>query len=172
MVALNTPLSVRLSEEDALFLAGLELEGAITASDKVRGLIRQARRRAETPAGWDAALAAAHDIAAPALKALRAAELASDRHSTVALALTTAVEEMLAVLLAAPAELAGASPEALARHEARLVDCAARLTEQMLRWGVTPSAPAYDPTIVSRRVAALGELTRLITATADRPTNA
>ena len=100
MVALNTPLSVRLSEEDALFLAGLELEGAITASDKVRGLIRQARRRAETPAGWDAALAAAHDIAAPALKALRAAELASDRHSTVALALTSAVEEMLAVLLA------------------------------------------------------------------------
>lgn len=172
MVALNTPLSVRLSEEDALFLAGLELEGAVTASDKVRGLIRQARQRAQTPATWEAALAAAHDIGAPALKALRAAELASDRHSTVALALTTAVEELLAVLLAAPAELAGGDPERLARHEARLVDAAARLTEQMLRWGVTASAPAYDPTIVFRRVAALGELTRLITAAADRPASA
>ncbi|WP_232793102.1 hypothetical protein [Caulobacter hibisci] len=161
-----------MSEEDALFLAGLELEGAVTSSDKVRGLIRQARQRAQAPATWDAALAAAHDIAAPALKALRAAELASDRHSTVALALTTAVEEMLAVLLAAPAELAGGDPERLARHEARLVDAAARLTEQMLRWGVTTNAPAYDPTIVSRRVAALGELTRLITAAADRPTAA
>ncbi|PXA89904.1 hypothetical protein DMC18_15770, partial [Caulobacter sp. D5] len=69
-------------------------------------------------------------------------------------------------------ELAGGDPERLARHEARLVDAAARLTEQMLRWGVTPSAPAYDPTIVSRRVAALGELTRLITAAADRPASA
>ncbi len=41
MASLTTPLSVRLSEDDTSFLSKLEIDGAVTASDKIRGLIRQ-----------------------------------------------------------------------------------------------------------------------------------
>jgi hypothetical protein len=164
MVALNTPLSVRLSEEDSAFLAQLELEGAVTSSDKVRGLIRLARQRQQRPDSFAGALAASHEALGPALRTVREAEQATDRRSGVVVGLLTGVEEFLALALTTPAEMAGADPERMLRHEARLVDCAARMTEQMLRWAVTPSAPAYDPGVVARRLAALNDLMTLITA--------
>jgi len=171
MVALNTPLSVRLSEDDSAFLAQLELEGAVTSSDKVRGLIRLARQRGERPANFAGALAASHEALGPALRSVREAEQASDRRSGVVIGLLTAVEEFLAFSLSTPAEMAAADEGAMLRHEARLVDCAARMTEQMLRWAVTPSAPAYDPGVVARRLAALNDLMTLI-APAPPPTTA
>ena len=167
MVALNTPLSVRLSEEDSIFLAQLELEGAVTSSDKVRGLIRLARQRNERPDSFAGALAASHDALGPALRAVREAEQASDRRSSVSVGLLTAVEEFLALSLSTPAEMAGADADRMARHEARLVDCAGRMTEQMLRWAVTPAAPAYDPGVVARRLAALKDLMTLVTSAAE-----
>lgn len=169
MVALNTPLSVRLSEDDSAFLAQLELEGAVTSSDKVRGLIRQARQRTERPDSFAGALAASHEALGPALRSVREAEQASERRSGVVIGLLTAVEEFLALSLSTPAEMAAADEAAMSRHEARLVDCAARMTEQMLRWAVTPSAPAYDPGVVARRLAALNDLMTLITSAVSPP---
>lgn len=166
MVALNTPLSVRLSEEDSTFLAQLELEGAVTSSDKVRGLIRLARQRNERPDSFAGALAASHEALGPALRTVREAEQAADLRSGVVVGLLTAVEEFLALGLSTPAEVAGADADRMVRLEARLVDCAARMTEQMLRWAVTPSAPAYDPGVVTRRLAALNDLMTLITSAA------
>jgi len=166
MVALNTPLSVRLSEEDSAFLAQLELEGAVTSSDKVRGLIRLARQRQQRPGTFAGALAASHEALAPALRTVREAEQATDQRSGVVVGLLTCVEEFLALSLATSAEMTGADPERMQRHEARLVDCAARMTEQMLRWAVTPSAPAYDPGVVARRTRALNDLMTLITSVA------
>lgn len=171
MVALNTPLSVRLSEDDFAFLAQLELEGAVTSSDKVRGLIRLARLRHQRPETFAGALTASHEALAPALRAVREAEQARDRRSGVVINLLTAVEEFLALSLSTPAEMAAADEATMTRHEARLVDCAARMTEQMLRWAVTPSAPAYDPGVVARRLAALNDLMTLITS-AVPPTTA
>lgn len=162
MASLSTPLSVRLSDHDTSFLAELEIEGAVTASDKIRGLIRQARQRAEPIDSFPVALAVSHDHLGAAIRSLRVVEQELDHHSEVAVALMTAVEEFLALALAAPR--AGASIEDLARHEARLVDCAARMAEQLLRWAVTPSAPGYDPTVVWTRMSRLSDLMQLVSA--------
>lgn len=164
MASLTTPLSVRLSEEDSSFLAKLEIEGAITASDKVRGLIRQARQGAEPIESFPAALAVSHDHLANAIRAMRVAEQAQDLHSDVAVGLMTTVEEFLALALMPPRSDSLTASEDLVRHEARLVDCAARMTEQLLRWAVTPTAPAYDPAVVARRIAGLSDLMRLVSA--------
>ena len=161
-MGLSKLLSVRLSDEDAVFLAGLRVDGAVTASDKVRALISQARVRAETPATLPGALAISHDILAEPLRLLREAEARADVHSDVVAGLYVALEEMLAVSMAAPTELADADLAALQRFEAKLVERAARLTEQLLRWAVTPSAPAYNSKVVSDRVAAITELMHLI----------
>lgn len=162
MASLNVPLSVRLSEEDTSFLAELTIDGAITASDKIRGLIRQARNRAEPIESFPAALSQSHDYLAVAVRAVRVIEQDTDRHSEVVVSLMTAVEEFLALALTSPTM--DASVDGLIRYEARLVDCAARMTEQLLRWAVTPTAPAYDPTVVTRRLAGLTDLMQLISA--------
>lgn len=164
MASLTTPLSVRLSEEDTAFLAGLEIEGAVTASDKIRGLIRQARQRSVAPASYAAALAVSHDQLASAVRAVRTIEQDEGCHSDVVVGLLTTAEELLAQALAAPRPQE-AVMEDLVQHEARLVDCAARMTEQLLRWAVTPTAPAYDAHVVARRMAGLGDLMKIVSAT-------
>jgi hypothetical protein len=163
MASLTTPLSVRLSEDDTSFLTELEIDGAITASDKIRGLIRQARHRSEPVASFAAALTLSHEHLAVATRTLRVIEQEANCHSDVTVGLMTSAEEFLALALAAPR--AGATPEDLARHEARLVDCAARMTEQLLRWAVTPTAPAYDPSVVTRRLASLTDIMKFVSAT-------
>ena len=164
MASLNTPLSVRLSGEDTSFLTKLEIDGAVTASDKIRGLIRQARQRAEPIESFPAALALSHDHLAAAVRAVRIIEQDLGRHSDVAAGLMSSAEEFLALALAAPRPGAAAELDDLLRHEARLVDCATRIVEQLLRWAVTPTAPAYDPSVVSRRLVGLAELMRLVSA--------
>lgn len=163
MASLSTPLSVRLSEEDTAFLASLEIDGAVTASDKIRGLIRQARQRADSPDSFPAALAVSHEHMAAAVRATRVFEDSVDRHSDVVVGLMTSAEELLALALAAPRP-DQAAVEDMMRHEARLVDCAARMMEQLLRWAVTPTAPAYDDHVVSRRLAVMADLMRLVSA--------
>ena len=163
MASLTTPLSVRLSEEDTSFLAALEIDGAVTASDKIRGLIRQARQRAEPVESFPAALSISHDHFAAAIRSLRVVEQDLGQHSEVDVGLMTAAEELLALALAAPRP-GVATREDLVRHEARLVDCAARMAEQLVRWALTPRAPGYDPHVVSRRLAGLSELMRLVPA--------
>lgn len=162
MASLTTPLSVRLSEDDTSFLTELEIDGAITASDKIRGLIRQARHRAGPVDSFPAALALSHEHLAAAVRAVRVIEQDLDCHSDVAVGLMTTAEEFLALALAVPRT--GASLDELTRHEARLVDCAARMTEQLLRWAVTPRAPAYDPGVITRRLSGLFDLMQLVSA--------
>lgn len=164
MASLNTPLSVRLSDEDTSFLANLEVDGAVTASDKIRGLIRQARQRAEPVDSFPAALVISHEQLAAAVRAVRIIEQDLDCHSDVAVGLMTVAEEFLALALTAPRPGSAGAADDLVRHEARLVDCGARMTEQLLRWAVTPTAPAYDPAVISRRLADLADLMRLVSA--------
>lgn len=161
MVGLNKPLSVRLADDDAVFLATLRIDDAITASDKVRALIRQARQRAETPEGYSGALGVSRDLLTRPAHAVREAEDRAGVHSGVVRTLLSEAEELLAVGLAAPAEVRSAEPRDLARYESRLVERAARIAEQLLRWSVTPTAPAYDPAVVSQRMAALADLIAL-----------
>jgi len=164
MASLTTPLSVRLSEDDSSFLAKLEFEGAITASDKIRGLIRQARQGAEPIESFPAALAVSHDHLVASIRAMRVVEQEQDLHSDVAIGLMTAIEEFLAIALMPPRSASPTASDDLVRHEARLVDCAARMTEQLLRWALTPTAPAYDPVVVARRIAGMSDLMRLVSA--------
>ena len=78
--------------------------------------------------------------------------------------LLTVAEEFLALALTAPRPDAVRVADDLVRHEARLVDCAARMTEQLLRWAVTPAAPGYDSAVISRRLAEMADLMRLVSA--------
>ena len=158
--------------EDVAFLARLEIDGTVTASDKIRALIRQARGRADGAGSFGQALAISHDELAPALHGLRLLEQEAGIHSEVAVGLMSIAEEHLALALAAPRPGESRPAEALITHEARLVDCAARMAGLLLRWGVTKSAPAYDKAVVTRHLHALMDLINLISAAHAAPAGA
>lgn len=172
MALLSTPLSVRLAGEDVAFLARLEIDGAVTASDKIRALIRQARERAEDAGSFEQALTISHDQLAPAMRGLRMLEQEGGVHSEVAVGLLTMAEEYLALALTAPRPGETNPVGALVAHEARLVDCATRMTGLLLRWGVTPTAPAYDQAVVTRHLQSLIDLMNLISAADAAPAEA
>lgn len=162
MASLTTPLSVRLSDKDTAFLAQFQVDGAVTASDKIRSLIRQARQRYEVPESFSDALAISHVQLSNSLHGIRVLEQSIGEHSDVAAGLMLTAEEFLALALSAPGTAGDDVQRSLIQYEARLVDCAARLTEQLLRWAVTPNAPAYDSKVVARRVAQLSDIMQLI----------
>ncbi|MEQ9332983.1 hypothetical protein [Thalassobaculum sp.] len=169
MASLNSPLSVRLSEQDTNFLAEIEIEGAVTASDKIRGLIRLAREHGGRPETFADALAISQERIGDTIRTLRVIEQETGEHSAVTVGLLGVAEELLALAMLAPEPGTGDTPAELVRYEAQLVGCAARMVEQLLRWGVTPTAPAYNPTVVRRHVADLVDLMRLISdASASR----
>src|SRR5690606_7020423 len=97
-------------------------------------------------------------------RAVRIIEQDLDRHSDVAVGLMTAAEEFLALALTAPRPGSSGAADDLVRHDARLVDCAARMTEQLLRQAVMPKAPAYDRAVIPRRLAELRDLMKLVSA--------
>ena len=45
----SVPFSVRLTSEDAEYVAALQIPGAVTSSDKIRHIISDARKRREAP---------------------------------------------------------------------------------------------------------------------------
>ena len=47
MSSKTVPLSVRISHDDAEYIAGLKIDDALTPSDKVRAIIRDARKARE-----------------------------------------------------------------------------------------------------------------------------
>ena len=64
------PLSVRISENDAAFLAGLDLPEATTPSDKIRALIWEARQRHQGGQVYGEAIQFQEDLLAPFLRQL------------------------------------------------------------------------------------------------------
>ena len=61
-VANRIPISVRISQEDADFIANLQVEGANTPSEKIRELLKQARQSYTQPQDYGTALAQAEQF--------------------------------------------------------------------------------------------------------------
>ena len=70
MVAKSVPLSVRLSREDAEFIAGLKAGDAVTMSEKVRALVSEARLKALRGDTFEGVVEQTEDTLAPLKQAL------------------------------------------------------------------------------------------------------
>ncbi|HYD41905.1 MAG TPA: hypothetical protein VEB43_13840 [Anaeromyxobacter sp.] len=156
MASKNIQLSTRITEEDAAFLARLQVEDAHTPSDKVRALIAEARRRHEARRDYRSALERAHELLGSVLADLRTAEHAAGLHSELVRAVADWLPDTIAFLLSETAPAGGGRGkdpgEALRATERGLADRTFRLVEAVLRLGVTEAAPCYDPAAISARV--------------------
>ncbi len=162
-MAKNVPLSVRVSEDDAEFIARLELAGAATPSDKVRALLTEARRRHERFRDYAGCLAMLEEMLQPTLHGIREAEHAEGVHSELVARVAAWLPDLVAFLLTGIG--AGAEEgdrERLRAFEAGLADRVFRLIEAVLRMGVTRTCRGYDPTVIADRCDAIVELAGLV----------
>ena len=157
----TVPLSVRVSSEDAEFLAGLHIEDATTPSEKLRALLRNERRRREGYRDYRRVLGLTQETLAPVQQRVQTAENREGVHSDLVHVVTDWLPDAIATYLTGLHE-AGAPEQALREYEARLADRVFRLAESTLRLGVTKQIRGCDPEVVSSRIEPLLELLEVI----------
>jgi hypothetical protein len=162
----TVPLSVRVSDDDAAFLASLEIAGAATPSEKLRAILAQARLRAE---GVEDEIEAAQnfkDFLRPAERRVRQAEARAGLRSDLARKLHDRLPDLMASLAGGVSGRAGKAE--LAQFEDRLSIQAFALAEELLELGLASENRVYDPERLKRRMApAVAILERLKLARAE-----
>jgi hypothetical protein len=157
----SVTLSVRLPDDDAAFVAGLEIEGAATPSDKLRAIIREARLRTEMSRSFAEAHDQLQSLLRPSVQALRMAEHDSGLHSEVLERCLPWLTEIAAFILSSPLDVSKSSQD-LIRLEDGVAVRIFRLFEFALRLAATPSAPGYDKAVMERQLAGIKDLLELV----------
>lgn len=157
----SVPLSVRVSPEDASFIAAIEIAGAETPSDKVRALLADARKRQQGFTDYSSCLGMVQEMLAPTLQRLRAAEHQERVHSELVMELTQWMPEALAFLLTDLVDANG-DRDSLQAFEEGVAERMFRLIENVVRMNVTTECRGYDPLVVSRRMGPVFELVDVI----------
>ena len=169
MQAMNkTPLAMemlsgRIPADLYAWFAALEVEGAVTSSDKLRVLLAQLKRQHDGSMDYVSALSWFRDLGARLRQDLATVERDSNTHSEVVASLSEHLAAMAALVLSAHPQN---KREAQALED-QLVRRASAMAEALLRQSVTPSAAAYDPKVVRRHCSNLAEMAKLIPPTAE-----
>ena len=149
MAAANRiPISVRISQEDADFIAELKIEGANTPSEKIRELLTQARLAHSQTHDYSTALAAQEQFFQVARRDVLHAEKEWGIHSHIVARLFEQLPDFAATLAADLPENAQAAD--LKRYECELMRRIVRLTDSILQLAVTGKGAAYDDTVLQQ----------------------
>ncbi len=156
-------MSVRLSPEDAAFLAEFSAPDATTPSDKLRAIIREARRNRTHDEGYAERLAFLEDLLAAPVRGLRETEAKTGRHSELVLQTAHWLPDLMAYLMSnVPAPETNDVEAGLKTLEVGVADRIFAFMEQIFRLGVTGESPTYDPGIVARHVTTVVKLCRFM----------
>lgn len=159
----TVPTSVRLPDRDAEFIAGLEINGARTPSEKLRAIVAEARERHEKPGDYTASRNRVERDLSPEMSAIRGAELALSSHSELLAIMHEWLPEVMAYLISSvPGGKALAKKDALIQFEQGVVERIFRLFEAALRLGVTEKSPCYDQHVIDQQLDRLTDLMELI----------
>jgi uncharacterized protein YecA (UPF0149 family) len=153
----SVPLSVRLSKEDAAYIAALQAPNAVTMSEKVRHLVSQARMAAQRTETFEGIVEQTEDTLAPLKRALDKLEKDPGVRSGLLRALIAALPKTLAELeaVSVAANLDDEPPvvQRLTDLEASAARRVADLLDQIARLTVTTEAPCLDPSVLRNTIA-------------------
>ena len=142
------PVSVRITQEDADFIAELKIEGANTPSEKIRELLKQARLAHTQTRDYESALTAQEQFLQAARRSVLHAEKQAGVHSHIVARLFEQLPDLAATLAADLPEEA-AQPD-LQKYERELMWRIVRLTDSILQLAVTGKGAAYDDTVLQQ----------------------
>ena len=160
VVPKTVPLSVRISHDDAAFLAELKIEGATTPSDKLRGLIAERKKQSLQGDEYDLILASLEANLGRVIPVLRHVENDQNAHSEILKMVAESLPDMLAHLLAQGRKVKDKND--MAKLESQIADKFFLLIEMMLRLGVTSQSPCIDKEAISKRIGTSVELVQMI----------
>lgn len=157
----SIPISVRLSDDDVAFLAGYEVQGARTPSDKMREILKAAREREEGVQDVAACEDLLQTMVRPAEKGLRQLQRESGIRSDFVMKLYERLPEMVAELIAS-APGADGDKQDLVRFEAALSAELFSLIEEIFDLGLTTPSRTYDPGLMDKKLEPILEVARLL----------
>lgn len=159
----SVPISVRLSQEDAAFIATMSAPGALTPSDKIRQLVKSARQQHAGASDYLESLKFFHGLLAPTLQREQQVEASEGLHSELLIQLTNWLPEILAYVTANMPENDGEdASEEMKELERGVADRVFRLFQQTLRLAVTGRSPCYDDGVIVDRVDPVMKLCEVI----------
>ncbi|MEM7170780.1 MAG: hypothetical protein AAF530_11460 [Pseudomonadota bacterium] len=160
-MAKSIPLSVRISDKDAEFLASFDAEGAHTPSEKLRAILATARRRHEVGRDFDSCSTVVEDLLRPSLHRVRNAQREVGLRSDFVFKIFDRMPEMMAELMAAASDTAK-DEKALRAFEGSLAEQLFALMEEVLDMGLTSRSRTYDPELIKQRLPPILEVLNLI----------
>ena len=140
------PLSVRISQEDADFIANLQIEGATTPSDKIRELLRQARLLHTQGQDYDTALSLAEQNLHTARHEILGFEKELGIHSHIVARVFELLPDLMATAVDYPKT---GDKNELIDFEKQLMWRIIRLTDSILQLAITGKGAGYDDTVLN-----------------------
>lgn len=140
------PLSVRIDQEDADFIAQIHLEGASTPSEKIRELLKQARIAHTQSHDYAHALDQMEHFVQNAKRTVLHAEKEHGIHSNILARLFEQVPDLAATLAADLPE--HISENELREYEREMMWRVVRLTDAILQLAIIGKGAAYDDDVL------------------------
>jgi hypothetical protein len=164
-----TPLSVRMSADDMAMLSTLKIPDAVTPSEKIRSLVRNAHRQQQGRSDYAQALRVEEDRIAPLLHRIRALEASHRVHSELLVRLLTWLPDMTATAMSSLAEFEksdGIEKAAanLEKTEAAVAERIFGLMLTMLQYSLTPKTHCYREEAITRHLPEILEIAGLLEA--------
>lgn len=156
----SVPLSVRVSDDDAVFLAALEIDDAVTPSEKLRALLHEAQRRNAGLKDASEGGMLLRDMAASARRGIRKSEGHLKRKSDLVLKLYERVPDIMAKLIAGIEDIE--NTEELIQFERELMDQTAVLIKDFMALGLSKNVRVYDPETYKNEIEPVLELVELV----------
>ena len=154
-------VGVRLTDEEAEFLAGFKAENAATPSDKLRAIDDAMRRKLGTE-DYAGSLKLIQDMMAPTTRIIRSSENSHRLHSELVTRLSEWVPECMAYLIASNGNRTELEPAELVEVETALADRVFVLIQSVLQLAVTRRAPLYEESVLREGVEPVLELATVI----------
>lgn len=152
-------VSARISQEDAAFLASLQISGAHTPSDKLRAIITEARHRQAGQESYRDCVRMVDNLLEPTRLVIGESELRHKMHSDLIPRVLDWLPDMLGLVVASRAELSeDESIESMVALETAIADRVFRLMESVLQMGVTQRCPCYRDNAIRERVEPVKDL--------------
>ena len=157
-------MSVRVSEDDAQFIAALDIPGASSPSDRLRAIIRQARENHQRKHDYESTAEKIRALIEPGLSQVRSAEQELDMHSQLFTHVCDWLPDAVGLLVDLTQKDAeeGLDTPQLIKLEKQMTDRVFRLIEQIFRLGITEHSPCYDPDIIANRIQPSLDLAKVI----------
>lgn len=154
-------ISVRVTPLDAEFIADLKINGAITPSDKIRALLKEAREKQGDIKELSSIIGVARKAVGPLFDRLKAKELEQQKYSEFLSCFNDWLADLFGYMTAL--EIESETRELnLVNVEQEFAQRFFRLCNTLVRMGITQKAPCYDPEIITKNLSSLIEIVNII----------